>query len=284
MDPSAEAAEERRPLRPPYTRTGHGPPLLLLHGFTGSAEEWTRLLPALTPLRQVIAVDLPGHGRDSAPADPSCYTMERTVAGLLALLDHLGHAVCDVLGYSMGGRVALHLAVAAPARVGRLILESASPGIEDAAERAARAAADDALAARIEREGLEWFVDYWASLPLFASQARLPEATRAALRERRLRGSVAGYAGSLRGMGAGRQRSLWAELPALRIPTLIISGEQDEKYVAIGARMAAIMPLARQAIVPGAGHTVHLEQPEAFQDLVVRYLEIEQTGPSRFQS
>ncbi|MFQ3663798.1 MAG: 2-succinyl-6-hydroxy-2,4-cyclohexadiene-1-carboxylate synthase [Chloroflexaceae bacterium] len=251
---SAEAGEQRAPLHLPYTRTGHGPPLLLLHGFTGSAEEWAGLIPALAPLRQVIAVDLPGHGRAPAPTDLSCYTMEHTVAGLLALLDHLNHAVCDVLGYSMGGRVALHLAVAAPTRVGSLILESASPGIEDAAERAARAAADDALAARIEQEGLEWFVDHWASLPLFASQARLPAATRAALRERRLRGSAAGYAASLRGMGAGRQRSLWAELPALRIPALIISGELDEKYVAIGARVAAAMPLARQAIVPGAGH------------------------------
>ncbi len=266
------AKETDQPRFPPYTLTGHGPPLLLLHGFTGSAEEWAGLVPALAPLRQVIAVDLPGHGRAPAPDDPACYTMERAVAGLLALLDHLGHAVCDVLGYSMGGRVALHLAATAPARVRALILESASPGIEDPAERAARAAADEALAARIEREGLEWFVDHWAGLPLFASQARLPEAARAALRERRLRGSATGYANSLRGMGAGRQRSLWADLPALRVPALIISGELDEKYVAIGARMAAAMPLARQVIVPGAGHTVHLEQPEAFQELVVGYI------------
>ncbi|MCX7789953.1 MAG: 2-succinyl-6-hydroxy-2,4-cyclohexadiene-1-carboxylate synthase [Chloroflexaceae bacterium] len=266
------AKETDQPRFPPYTLTGHGPPLLLLHGFTGSAEERAGLIPALAPLRQVIAVDLPGHGRAPAPADPSCYTMERTVADLLALLDHLGHAACDILGYSMGGRVALHLAATAPARVRALVLESASPGIEDPAERAARAAADEALAARIEQEGLEWFVDHWASLPLFASQARLPEAARAALRERRLRGSATGYANSLRGMGAGRQRSLWADLPAMRVPALIISGELDEKYVAIGARMAAAMPLARQVIVPGAGHTVHLEQPEAFRDLVVGYI------------
>ncbi len=262
----------------PYTRTGHGPPLLLLHGFTGSAEEWAGLIPALAPLRQVIAVDLPGHGRAPAPADPACYTMERTVADLLALLDHLGHAACEVLGYSMGGRVALHLAAAAPGRVRALILESASPGIEDPAERAARAAADAALAARIEGEGLEWFVDHWASLPLFASQARLPEAARAALRARRLRGSATGYANSLRGMGAGRQRSLWADLPALAMPALIISGELDATYVAIGARMAAAMPLARQAIVPGAGHTVHLERPEAFRELVVGYIRGDMIG------
>lgn len=256
-----------------YTQAGEGPPLLLLHGFTGSAEEWADLIPALAHLRRIIAVDLIGHGRSPAPTDPRRYTMEHSVADLLALLDTLGHARVDVLGYSMGGRVALHLAAAAPARVHTLILESASPGIEDPAERAARAAADDALATCIEQEGLEWFVDYWADLPLFASQARLPREARAALRTRRLRGSPVGYANSLRGMGTGRQASLWTRLPMMRIPTLIISGELDRKYVAIGARMAAMMPLARQTVVPGAGHAVHLEQPKAFSDLVVGYIQ-----------
>ncbi|GAB4423493.1 MAG: 2-succinyl-6-hydroxy-2,4-cyclohexadiene-1-carboxy late synthase [Chloroflexi bacterium OHK40] len=255
-------------------RAGSGPPLLLLHGFTGSAAEWEALVPRLAPLREVLAVDLIGHGRSSAPADPARYRIERCVADLLALLDRLGHARADVLGYSMGGRVALQLAAHAPARVSRLILESASPGIASDAERAARAAADDALADQIEARGLEWFVDHWAALPLFASQeSMLPEA-RAALRARRLRGSARGYANSLRGMGAGRQAPLWARLPELAIPTLLISGELDAKYVAIGAEMAARMPAARHAILPGAGHAAHLERPEAFAQLVVGYEEM----------
>ena len=256
-----------------YSQHGHGFALLLLHGFTGSSAEWATLIPTLVPLRTVIAVDLIGHGRSPAPADPARYTMERAVADLLALLDTLGHAHVEVLGYSLGGRVALQLAAAAPARVRSLILESASPGIADAAERATRVAADEALAARIEQQGLAWFVDHWAGIPLFASQAALPTEERAALRARRLRGTATGYANSLRGMGAGRQTSLWAQLPQLATPTLIISGEYDAKYVAIGAQMAAAMPMARQVVVPGAGHTVHLEQPRAFRDLVVRYLE-----------
>lgn len=255
-----------------YIQRGHGAPLLLLHGFTGSSAEWAELIPALVPLRTVIAVDLIGHGRSPAPADLARYRMARCVADLLALLDALGHARVEVLGYSMGGRVALQLAVAAPARVRGLILESASPGIADAAERAARATADEALAARIEQEGLAWFVDHWASIPLFTSQAALPAEARAALRARRLRATATGYANSLRGMGAGRQTSLWPALPHLALPTLIISGEHDAKYVAIGARMAAAMPAARHVVVPGAGHTVHLEQPRAFRELVVRYL------------
>lgn len=255
-----------------YTRVGAGPPLLLLHGFTGSADEWAELTLALAGLREVIAVDLLGHGRSSAPADPMAYTMERCVAALLGLMDALGIARADVLGYSMGGRVALQLAAAAPGRLGRLILESASPGIEDEVERAARAASDDALADRIEARGLEWFVEHWASIPLFASQASLPAAERAALRERRLRGSTTGYANSLRGMGAGRQSSLWARLPRVGMPVLLVSGEIDIKYVAINERMAGLLPDARHIVVAGAGHTVHLERRQAFAQLVVGFL------------
>jgi 2-succinyl-6-hydroxy-2,4-cyclohexadiene-1-carboxylate synthase len=254
-------------------RSGAGVPLLLLHGFTGSADEWAELIPALAPHRDVIAVDLIGHGRSSAPADPARYTIDHCVLDLLALLDELGVGRVEVLGYSMGGRVALHLAAAAPARVARLILESASPGIADPAEREQRAVADDALAARIESEGLAWFVDHWAALPLFASQGRLPAEVRAALRERRLRGTPAGYANSLRGMGAGRQGSLWERLPDLRLPTLLVSGELDIKYLESNERVAALMPGARHAIIRDAGHTVHLEQPESFAQLVVGYMQ-----------
>lgn len=256
-------------------RVGAGKPLLLLHGFTGSSLEWASLLPQLAPLRDVLAVDLLGHGRSSVPADTARYRMERCVADLLALLDRLGLAQVDLLGYSMGGRVAMQLVAAAPERVSRLILESASPGIAAEAERATRAAADDALAARIEREGLAWFVDYWASIALFATQAELPQAERDALRHRRLQGSVQGYANSLRGMGVGRQTSLWGRLPELATPTLLLSGELDVKYMAIGERMAASMPRACHTVVPDAGHTVHLERPEAFRELVVGFLELQ---------
>jgi 2-succinyl-6-hydroxy-2,4-cyclohexadiene-1-carboxylate synthase len=259
-------------------RQGDGPPLLVLHGFTGSAAEWAGQLQALCPLRTLVAVDLVGHGRSSAPAQASRYAMERCVADLLALLDALAIARCDLLGYSMGGRVALHLAAAAPERVSRMLLESASPGLADPAERAVRAAADDALADRIEAEGLTWFVDHWATLPLFASQSKLAPETRAELRARRLRGTPRGYANSLRGMGIGRQTSLWDRLPDLHTPTLLISGELDVKFQAINAQMAALLPKATHVSVPDAGHTVHLEQPEAFNELVVRFLSVECIG------
>jgi 2-succinyl-6-hydroxy-2,4-cyclohexadiene-1-carboxylate synthase len=255
-----------------YDDVGEGFPLLLLHGFTGSRQNWAAHLSAFAALRRVIAPDLIGHGASPAPPDVAAYTMERCVADLLALLDHLGIAQTDLLGYSMGGRVALQLTAAAPHRVRRLILESAAPGISDPGERAARVASDHALAAQIEAQGMAWFADYWAAIPLFASQATLPPAVRAAQRAHRLAQRPHGLANSLRGMGAGAQTSLWERLDQITTPTLLISGALDAKYVQIGTQMATLLPHAQQIIVPNAGHTVHLEQPQAFREIVVEYL------------
>jgi 2-succinyl-6-hydroxy-2,4-cyclohexadiene-1-carboxylate synthase len=173
-----------------------------------------------------------------------------------------------VLGYSLGGRVALHYAVAAPERVAALILIGASPGIPDEAERRARREADEALARDIERDGVAAFVDRWERLPLFASQATLPAEVRASLRAQRLRNSPTGLANSLRGMGAGSQPSLWDRLPGLHVPTLLIAGELDAKYCDLARKMAAAMPAARLALIPRAGHAAHLEQPAALATAV----------------
>lgn len=262
---------------------GVGRPLLLLHGFTGSAATWRPHLPRFARYRRTIAVDVIGHGRSAAPPDGERYRMERCVEDLLLLLDTLDVARFDLLGYSMGGRVALRLAVAAPERVAALILESASPGLANVAERDARVAADEALAASIGRDGLDAFVDRWERLPLFSSQAALPPRVRARLRRQRLQNTPLGLMNSLRGMGTGRQEPLWDRLPLLDIPTLLVVGELDETYRAIGRRMAAALPRADLAVVPGAGHAVHLEQPAAFAQAVRSFLtvrEIEKTTRS----
>lgn len=252
---------------------GAGRPLLLLHGFTGSAATWAGLAAQLAPQRQCIALDLIGHGKSGAPADPARYTMEHAVQDIAGLLDVLGISRVDLLGYSLGGRLALQFAVAAPGRVRALILESASPGLASPAERAARIAADDALAEVIERDGIEAFVAHWEALPLWASQAELPAELRARQRTQRLANRPQGLANSLRGMGTGRQRALWDMLPTLTIPTLLLAGALDAKFSAIAQQMAATLPRADLAIIAAAGHAIHLEQPEIFGQRVAVFLE-----------
>jgi 2-succinyl-6-hydroxy-2,4-cyclohexadiene-1-carboxylate synthase len=180
----------------------------------------------------------------------------------------------DLLGYSLGGRVALHVALAAAERVSKLVLESASPGIADPVERAARVASDNALAEQIEQRGIEWFVDYWEDIPLFRSQRMLPPEVFAAQRERRLMNRAQGLAHSLRGMGAGQQEPLWERLGVLTMPTLLLTGEHDTKYEALAQEMQQAIPGAEQQVVHRAGHTTHLEQPELFLEAVVTFLGI----------
>jgi len=255
-----------------YHITGHGPPLILLHGFTGSLDNWTPLLPTLTRAHRVLTVDLPGHGCTRAPDSPVAHTMAATARGLAALFDRALGKPAHLLGYSMGGRLALYFALHYPDRVRTLLLESASPGLADAEERAARRQQDEALAARIEGEGVPSFVDFWESIPLFTSQARLPEDVRERLREERLRNRDSGLANSLQGMGTGVQPSLWSRLGEVTASTLLLAGEEDLKFRLIALEMARLLPRSQAVIFPGAGHTVHLERPRAFASHILTWL------------
>jgi len=249
---------------------GAGSPLVLLHGFTGSIATWEPARALLGARHRVIAIDLPGHGRSPAPIPR--LRLPDVADALVAVLDRLGVDHAAWLGYSLGGRAALHVALAHPARVERLVLESTSPGVADARERAQRAAADDELAARLERDGLASFVDRWMAQPLFASQRRLDTAVLARERTIRLAQTAAGLAAALRAMGVGTHVPLWARLPALHAPTLIVAGADDEPYAEIATAMAALLPRARAALVPDAGHAVHLENPVPFWSLVCTFL------------
>jgi len=248
------------------------PPLLLLHGFTGSGENWNDLMPVFGERYAVITVDILGHGRSASPTDPNRYTMPQVAADLIALLDTWQVGQTAVLGYSMGGRLALYLACTYPERFSQLILESSSPGLATEAERAARRQSDEALANWIETNGIEAFVDRWETLPLWASQEQLSEEVRARLRQQRLQNSPLGLANSLRGMGTGAQPSLWEKLPALTLPTLLIAGELDTKFVAINKEMAELLPNGRLHRIPHAGHTTHLERPSEFATAVLTFM------------
>jgi len=243
--------------------------LVLLHGFTGSASGWGHQLDTLADYGlRIIAFDLLGHGHSDAPGDPQRYTVEHCQQDILAALQELGvsKGQAILLGYSMGGRIALYTAFSGFFRA--LILESASPGLEDLAEREERRTSDEALAASIEREGIPAFIERWENLPLFDSQKTLPIECRKASHRQRLQNSATGLAHSLRGIGTGVQPSLYARLPALHIPVLLIAGALDTKFTAIARRMAQALPQSQLSIVSGAGHTVHLEKPKEFASLV----------------
>lgn len=252
--------------------SGTGPPVLLLHGFTGDSTSWRSLASTLEGEFTVLNVDLPGHGRSGAPTHPARYHLLRLATDLTRALDELGHERTAVLGYSLGGRAALRLALEFPGRVSALILESTSPGIRDSHEREARAVEDARLADAIERDGVSAFVERWEQLPLWESQRSLADSVRRMLRDQRLRGNPVGLANSLRGAGAGVTEPVHEKLDSIGCPTLLVAGELDSRYVIHSREMASVLSDAEVETVPFAGHTVHLEQPEAFERLALGFL------------
>jgi 2-succinyl-6-hydroxy-2,4-cyclohexadiene-1-carboxylate synthase len=248
--------------------------LVALHGFTGSAADWDTHFTELADSNwRIIALDLPGHGTSDEPDDPRRYAIKEASNDIIATLHAMEIDTTEAIlsGYSMGGRIALYTALSATFK--GVILESASPGLANEDERTARRINDTALAERIERDGIAAFVEYWEQLPLFASQQSLPAKTRADLHQRRLNNRPRGLANSLRGVGTGVQPSLYARLSEISCPVLLIAGELDTKFTTIARQMAATLPNAELAIVPGAGHTIHLEQPEKFDGLVKTFCE-----------
>lgn len=254
-------------------RSGEGPPVVLLHGFTGSLGTWTSLRRQLDAHFTTIAVDLIGHGASGSPESVERYEMRRAVDDLAALVRAMGFERAAWLGYSLGGRVALQVAVHRPDVVSALILEGASPGIATEEGRRDRRESDERLARLLEEQGLEAFVDYWESLPLWSSQTEtLSEEQRAALRRQRLGQRATGLANSLRGMGTGSQEWLGERLGEIDVPVLLTAGSLDTRYAETAQTMAKAIPGARVHLVEGAGHAAHLEQAQAFEAAVLDFL------------
>lgn len=240
---------------------GGGDPLLLLHGFSGAASTWDAIAEELADDFLLVAIDLLGHGASDAPRDRPSYRMESVAADIIDLLGQLGLEKPNLLGYSMGGRLALFLALRFPEQFRSLILESASPGLADERARAERRQHDNDLAEEIEARGISWFVEYWERLPLWASQS---DERIAWQRSQRLANNPLGLANCLRAMGTGAQPNLWRALPRLALPTCLIVGERDVKFQQINRAMNAAMPRSHLSIIPAAGHNSHLENPAAF--------------------
>ncbi|MGI8756690.1 MAG: alpha/beta fold hydrolase [Acidimicrobiales bacterium] len=240
--------------------TGTGPRVVLAHGFTQTGASWRPLVAELAGDLQVVTVDLPGHGGSGAiGADLP------TAAGLLGEVG----GPATYVGYSMGGRVALRLALDVPDLVARLVLIGATAGIEDPGERAARRASDEALAERIERDGVERFLTDWLAQPLFGSL--VPAADDLAARRAN---STSGLASSLRLAGtATMDPPWWDELGRIDAPTLVLAGERDAKFVVIGGRLVkAIGANAQLASIEGADHAAHLERPSAVAQAILTFI------------
>lgn len=238
------------------------PALCLLHGFMGTGEEWRDVAAALADDFFCLLPDMPGHGKHrSLPAER--LTFDWLARGVLATLAAHGLTRVFLVGYSLGGRVALYTAAMWPYHVRGLVLESASPGLVRADERRARAQLDDERAARIRRDGLAAFVRTWYTAPLFRGVAA-NAALLARVLERRQAQDAEAMARVIADLSPGRMPPLWGALPFLRPPLAFISGALDEKYTAIGEQVCQYVPHAAHTVVPGASHTVHLEAPHTF--------------------
>lgn len=261
------------------------PAILFLHGFMGSCREFNPAIALLSDRFYCVAVDLPGHGDTSViDAEQACteqaaeqaYAIPSTAKGLVQLIEALGIKPCFLVGYSMGGRLALYLALQFPDYFLKVVLESASPGLKTPEARSQRIQADRTLADRLEAENFSSFLEQWYEQPLFATLQAHPAF--AALREQRLNNCPAGLARSLRQAGTGCQPSLWERLKLNNIPLLLLVGGLDAKFLTINREMAGLCELVQLKIADRCGHTLHIEDLPWFLNAVQEFF-AEQTMP-----
>ncbi|MBL5767966.1 2-succinyl-6-hydroxy-2,4-cyclohexadiene-1-carboxylate synthase [Heyndrickxia sporothermodurans] len=251
---------------------GKGEPIVMLHGFTGDMSSWDAINPYLEEEYQLILIDILGHGKTEIPLNYERYHIEKVAKDIREILIHLKIIKTNLLGYSMGGRLALTFTILYPNMVNKLILESASPGIETEEGRKLRRENDEKLANKIVNEGIESFVQYWTNIPLFKSQKRLDYSMQEKVRQQRLRNDPIGLANSLKGMGTGSMPSLWGRLHELEIPVLILSGSLDEKYCEIGKKMENNLSQAMHYIIEDIGHAIHVEDSQKFGTIIKEFL------------
>ncbi len=242
--------------------------LLFLHGFTGTHATWNTVIKALEEDYFIIATDHIGHGQTEVPAEIERFSMEEQMKDIREILRHYRVEQVRIIGYSMGGRIALSFAVKYPSLVKQLIVESSSPGLQTEEERVSRRQSDERLAARLERDGIEAFVNFWENIPLFHTQKKLPLAQREQIRSERLNQRVEGLANSLRGIGTGSQPSMWTALESLSVPLTCIVGTLDEKYVNLAKEMQEKNKNIEIIEVPDTGHAIHVEKPRVFATII----------------
>ena len=243
--------------------------ILFLHGFMGDSHEFDEAIKLLSDDFCCLTIDLPGHGKTEVFGGDECYTMANTAQALINLLDQLKISQCFLVGYSMGGRLALYLNLHFPQRFAKVVLESASPGLLTAAERLERVKCDEQIARKLVRSDFKGFLLNWYNQPIFGLIKKHPNFD--CMIESRLQNNPLQLAKSLRFLGSGCQPSLWQKLKENTNPLLLIVGEYDEKFIVINTKMAEICE-AKLKVISNSGHNIHLENTLAFVQNVIDFL------------
>jgi 2-succinyl-6-hydroxy-2,4-cyclohexadiene-1-carboxylate synthase len=245
----------------------------MIHGFTGSLEDWREISSSLDKEFNYIGVDLVGHGKSDSPSSDTKYKQSAIVKSLDDLISHLAIEKVILLGYSMGGRSALCYAAENPDKLAGLILESTSPGIANSRVRKARIKDDEELAAYLESEGLEKFVDLWMDKQLFQTQLRFSNDKLKTFKKKRMLNSPTGLANSLRGFGTGKMNNISKQFKSIKCPILLVTGGLDTKFTSINKQLKQKLLNSKHTIIQNAGHNTHLEETKNFIDVVNKFLQ-----------
>ncbi|MEO1207938.1 MAG: 2-succinyl-6-hydroxy-2,4-cyclohexadiene-1-carboxylate synthase [Cyanobacteria bacterium J06638_20] len=247
-------------------------PVLFLHGFMGDCHAFDPVIASLSQESHCLAIDLPGHGKTRVHGSDELYQMASVAQGIMDCLDVLNVQRCHLIGYSMGGRLALYLTLHFPQYFHKVILESASPGLKTQAEREQRIASDRQLADQLETTDFLSFLTEWYDRPLFASTKQHPDFAR--MLKQRSQHNPQKLAKSLRNLSSGLQPSLWEKLPENSVPLLLLAGEFDQKFVDINAEIAGRCPLTQLEIIANCGHNIHFERSDVFLGRTRNFLDV----------
>ena len=238
-----------------YEERGSGPAVLLSHGFSATSKMWAAQAEEFSKDFHVISWDMRGHGQSGYPEDPAAYSEEATVGDMAAILDACGVDTAVIGGLSLGGYMSLAFHLVHPERVRALMLFDTGPGYKNAEARAKWNESAEKTAARFDSEGLAAFAH-------MGSDEMKADAHR----------SADGLAGAARGMLSQRDDRVILSLPGIQVPTLALVGANDTPFLGATDYMAAKIPNAEKVVIPDAGHSSNLHQPEAFNAAMASFL------------
>lgn len=274
LEKKINALENKYDFNYSFVKNSHQPVILFLHGFMGNIDEFDQTIESLGDDFSYLTLDLPGHGKTKVLGGDELYKIEKTAQGVINLLDKLEIQKCYLVGYSMGGRLALYLSLHFPERFTKVVLESASPGLPKSADRLTRIKTDYQITRKLitilEKHEFREFLNNWYNQPIFSNLRNHPGYQR--MLESRLRNNPLMIVKSLQFMGTGYQPSLWQEISENQVPLLLMVGKHDEKFIRINMEMFDKIPLSELKIINKAGHNVHLENTFAFVESLREFL------------